>query len=116
MYVAIMTWNSGGIVLFNVNLFLDNYQFNRNIMKQSGIRIAHNLMLLIIRPEISYFGLKRRIISFNEAHELEYSLEIASRNGISKQIACYREEKMAFFDKPRQRPNICSKSDMCRIM
>ena len=36
MYVAIMTWNSGGIVLFNVNLFLDNYQFVQNNMKQSG--------------------------------------------------------------------------------
>jgi len=36
MYVAIMTWNSGGIVLFNVNLFLDNYQFVPSNMKQSG--------------------------------------------------------------------------------
>ena len=41
MYVAIMTWNSGGIVLFNVNLFLDNYQFVQNNMKQSGIKL-HN--------------------------------------------------------------------------
>ena len=37
IYVGIMTWNGGGIVLFNVNLFRDNYQFDRNIQKQSGI-------------------------------------------------------------------------------
>ena len=36
MYVGIMAWNSGGIVLFNVNLFLDNYQLVPNNMKQSG--------------------------------------------------------------------------------
>ena len=46
--------------------------------------------MLIIRPEISYFGLKRRIIPFNEAHELEYSLEIASRNAIAKEINLVR--------------------------
>ena len=39
MYVAIISWNIGGIVLFNVHLFLDNYQFNPNIMKQSGIKL-----------------------------------------------------------------------------
>ena len=46
----------------------------------------------MFRPEISYFGLKRRIIPFNEAHELEYSLEIASRNAIAKEVNLVRCE------------------------
>ena len=46
--------------------------------------------MLIIRPKISYFGLKRRIIPFNEAHELEYSLEIASRNAFAKEVNLVR--------------------------
>ena len=40
IYVGIMTWNSGGIVLFNVNLFWDNYQFDRNNQKQSGTHLV----------------------------------------------------------------------------
>jgi len=39
MYVAIRTWDSGGIVLFNVNIFLDNYHFVPSNMKQSGTKL-----------------------------------------------------------------------------
>ena len=60
MYVEIMTWNSGGIMLFKVNLFLDNYQFNPNIMEQSGI--------IIMKRMISSIGIShdcRKSISAN---------------------------------------------------
>ena len=66
--------------------------------------------MLIIRPEISYFGLKRRIIPFNEAHELEYSLEIASRNGISKEVNLVRC-KLHVIEKKRRHSSMKPEND-----
>ena len=56
-------------MLYNVNLFWDNYQFDRNILKQSGIQYTLSLLsgadnercVIILRQELSRIFILRRI-------------------------------------------------------